>query len=117
MPLNHQEHAEWTPERLHRWAGKIGINTPTFIDEMIRSRPFAQQAFRSCLGLLRMAKRFSEERLEKACSIALAAGATRYQHVESILKNGLDKLPQIPKAEQHPIIANHGNIRGAVYYQ
>jgi hypothetical protein len=64
-----------------------------------------------------MAKRFSEERLEKACSIALAAGATRYQHVESILKNGLDKLPQIPKAEQHPIIANHGNIRGAAYYQ
>jgi len=117
MPLNHQEHAEWTPERLHRWAGKIGINTQAFIDELIRSRPFAQQAFRSCLGLLRMAKRFSEERLEKACSIALSVGATRYQHVESILKNGLDKLPQATQTQLHPVVANHDNIRGAAYYQ
>jgi hypothetical protein len=101
---------------LHRWAGKIGVNTQSFIDELIRSRPFAQQAFRSCLGLLRMAKRFSEERLEKACTIALSAGATRYQQVESILKNGLDKLPQ-PPTEQQPIIIHHDNIRGAAYYQ
>lgn len=83
---------------------------------MILSRPFPHQALRSCLGLLRMGKRFGDERLEKACSIALAAGATRYQHVESILKNKLDLLDH-QKESQGNVVSIHHNIRGSNYYQ
>ncbi len=115
MPKNHQAHAEWTPERIKRWASKIGQNTQLFIEQMISSRAFPQQAFRSCLGLLRLSTRFGEERLEKACTIALTIGATRYQQVETILKNKMDVASVTTNAT--PIITTHQNIRGSNYYQ
>jgi transposase len=116
MPPAHLAHAEWTPERMKRWAKKIGPQTVQFIDHMIASRAFPQQAFRSCLGLLRMGVRFGEARLEKACAIALSAGATRYQQVESILKKRLDTLPHSHE-QNGSIISDHENIRGSKYYK
>ena len=116
MPPAHRAHAEWTPERIKRWANKIGIKTTQFIDHMIVSRAFPQQAFRSCLGLLRLGKKFGEERLEKACDRALSVGATRYQQVESILKNKLDSIP-ISHVQPSSIVSSHENIRGSLYYK
>ncbi len=116
MPQAHLAHAEWSPERMERWAKKIGPQTAQFIDHMIASRAFPQQAFRSCLGLLRMGDRFGEARLENACAIALSVGATRYQQVESILKKRLDTVPN-SHAQIEPIISGHENIRGPDYYK
>ncbi len=116
MPPAHRAHAEWTPERLKRWANKIGPETAKFIDHMISSRAFPQQAFRACLGLLRLGKRFGEDRLEKACARGLFAGATRYQQIESILKNKFDAIP-ISHVEPPPIVSSHENIRGSTYYK
>jgi transposase len=116
MPKGHRAHAEWTPERMRRWANKIGPNTMRFIDHLISSRAFPEQAYRTCLGLLRLATRYGEERLEKASTIAYDSGATRYQQVESILKNKLDFLPH-SQASNEPIISSHENIRGSTYYK
>jgi transposase len=116
MPPAHLAQAEWSPERMKRWAKKIGQKTSEFIDHMIASRPFAQQAFRSCLGLLRMGDRFGEDRLERACAIALSVGATRYHQVESILKKRLDTLPTSHE-QNELIISDHENIRGSKYYK
>jgi transposase len=116
MPAHHLAHAEWSPERMRRWAAKIGAQTAAFIEHMILSRAFPHQALRSCLGLLRMGKRFGDERLEKACAIALAAGATRYQQVESILKNKTDLL-ESQCEPQNEVLSIHANIRGSNYYQ
>jgi transposase len=116
MPIAHQEHAQWTPERIKRWACKIGPNTGQFIEHMIASRPFPEQAFRACLGVLRLAKSFGEARLEKACAIGLEVGANRYKQIESILKNKMDIL-QAVKNVPTPIIESHENIRGPHYYQ
>lgn len=117
MPPSHRAHAEWGPERLRRWAKKIGMQTALFLNTMIESKPFPEQAYRACLGLLRLAERYGENRLEKACVIALSAGATRYQHVESILKKQLDKLPSAENQEAENIVTKHENIRGAQYYK
>jgi transposase len=116
MPPAHRAHAEWTPERIKRWANKMGPKTAQFIDHMIASRVFPQQAFRSCLGLLRLGKKFGEERLEKACARALFVGATRYQQVESILKNKLEAT-SLSHVEPAPIVSSHENIRGSLYYK
>ena len=116
MPAAHLAHAEWSPERMKRWAKKIGPQTSQFIDHMIVSRAFPQQAFRSCLGLLRMGDRFGETRLEKACVIALSVGTTRYQQVESILKKRLDTIPNSHE-QIEPVISEHENIRGPDYYK
>lgn len=116
MPAAHREQAEWTPERIKRWADKIGPQTTQFIEHMIASRAFPQQAFRACLGLLRLGKKYGEDRLEKSCARAFLAGATRYQQVESILKNKMDAIP-LSHAEPKPIPSSHENIRGSIYYK
>lgn len=118
MPKHHQAYAEWTPERLVQWAKKIGHQTAHLIDVMMQSRAHPQQAFRACLGVLRLGKHYGEARLEKAAERALAIGALSYQSIESILKRGLDQQP-LP-APTHPIKTPekkfHENVRGAHYF-
>ena len=115
MPTSHQKWAEWTPRRFVRWAAKIGPHTQSLIEDVLNSRAHPQQGFRSCLGILRLAKGYGNDRLEAACRRAVAIGGTSYRSVESILKHNLDQkpLPDQPSADE-PI--EHNNIRGARYY-
>ncbi len=116
MPKNHQEQAKFSPQRLQNWAAKIGVNTSEFVQYMIKSRAFPQQAYRSCLGLLRLGNRYGNTRLDRACHKALLSGATRYQQVEAILKNNLEEVPLNNTTTNIPVIT-HDNIRGSEYYQ
>lgn len=115
MPHAHQEQAKFSLLYIYQWAKRIGTQTTQFIDHMLASRSFPQQAYRACYGLLRLGNRYGEDRLEKACQKALAIGATRYQQVESMLKNKLEEVPiHQTKATNLPY---HDNIRGADYYK
>lgn len=115
MPKAHQEYAKCSLPHIKHWAKRIGPNTVNFIEHMMSSRAFPQQAYRACYGLLRLGNRFGEVRLEKACGKALALGATRYQQIESILKNNLEEVPI--SNNQTVQISDHDNIRGSQYYQ
>lgn len=115
MPKNHQEHAKFSPDRLQNWANKIGENTAAFVNHLIQSRSFPEQAYRACLGLLRLGNHYGHPRLDKACHRALTVGATRYQQVEAILKNNLEEVPE-NNTTNAPLIV-HENIRGSTYYQ
>jgi hypothetical protein len=59
--------------------------------------PHPEQGFRSCLGILSLARGCGPARLEAACRRGVSIGATSYRSISSILKNGLDKafLPEI----------------------
>jgi transposase len=115
MPKSHQKWAQWTPDRFIRWAAKIGPHTARMIERILNSRPHPQQGFRSCLGILRLAKDFGNARLEAACRRALSIGGTSYRSVESILKHNLDQKP-LPEHADNDTSVEHGNIRGAQYY-
>ena len=115
MPNNHKEYIKFSPERLKNWAAKIGEHVLLFIENLIDSKTFPQQAYRSCLGILRLSKRYGELRLNNACRKALLIGAKRYQQIEAILKNNLEEV-MIKSAENTPLII-HENIRGADYYK
>ena len=69
MPPNHQAYQEWSPERFTRWAQTIGPHTTQLVQAILASRQHPQQAYRSCLGLLRLASRYGAERLEAACRL------------------------------------------------
>ena len=67
MPVAHREVASWTTERMVAWANKIGPDTTRVIEAVVASRPHPEQAVKSCLGILRQAKRRGAEALEAAC--------------------------------------------------
>jgi transposase len=118
MPKSHQKYLEWTPSRLIRWAGQIGPHTQNLVSLILESRPHPEQGYRSCLGLLRLGKRYSTERLEAACARALAFKAYSYKNVESILKTGLDQQSlATPSPQPRLPLLEHENLRGREYYQ
>jgi transposase len=117
MPKAHQKHLEWSPSRIVHWAASIGPKTQALVEAILAERRHPEQGYRSCLGILRLAKRFGRERLEAACARAGAVRARSYRHVESILKNGLDRLPSPDEAtEERAPLAAHENVRGGGYY-
>ena len=117
MPKSHQRYLDWTPSRIIRWAGENGPNTQKLITHVLETRPHPEQGFRSCLGIMRLAKRYSPERLEAACTRAIVIRGYSYKSVESILKNGLDQQPLLfGQGEKLTKPVNHPNIRGKQYY-
>jgi transposase len=117
MPKSHQRFAQWTPSRILSWAQKLGPNTRLLAEIIMDQRPHPEQGFRACLGILRLAKRYGDDRLEAACARSLNIRSFSYRSVESILKNGLDKqgeLPGVQRESESPL--QHENIRGSETY-
>lgn len=113
-PKAHQEYLDWTPSRIIRRAGEIGPHTEKLVEIIMASKPHPEQGYRSCLGIIRLAKRYSPERLEAACKRSLIIKSHSYKSVNSILKTGLDQAP-LKKQTTKPGPV-HQNIRGPEYY-
>ena len=73
-----QNYLEWTPSRILRWAEKIGPQTAMLIEKIIATHS-SRQAYRSCLGILRLEKHYPKERLENASLRALKFGALSFK--------------------------------------
>jgi transposase len=115
MPKAHQRYLDWSPSRIISWAAKTGPFTKQLVMEIMHRKQHPEQGFRSCLGVIRLGKRYTPQRLENACERAVAIGAYTFKNVESILKNGLDGQPLTPT--QNPQAIAHSNIRGRRYYR
>jgi len=114
-PKSHRAHLEWTPSRMIHWAGSIGPNTAHLFERMMGDMPHPEMGYRGCLGIIRLAKEYSSQRVEAAAARAVLAGACRYKSVKSILKNALDQTPlSSPPAASTP---PHDNIRGSEYFE
>jgi transposase len=114
-PKSHQAHLEWTPSRLVNWARSIGPNTARLFERILEDKPHPEMGYRACLGLMRLAKQYSPQRMEAASQRALLTGACRYQSVKSILKNSLDALAVDIDGTSAPP-SSHDYIRGAEYF-
>jgi transposase len=99
-----------------RWAEKSGPATAELVSTILASRKHPQQGFRSCLGLMRLGKTYTDQRLEAACQRALALGAVSFKSVQSILKTALDQQPLPETSTQQSLPIDHPNIRGSKYY-
>ncbi|MHB8739512.1 MAG: IS21 family transposase [Candidatus Dormibacteria bacterium] len=117
MPSSHRRYLGWTIERILAEAAVVGPSAHLLCRMILEHRPHPEQGFRSCLGVVRLAKPFGAARLEAACLRALQIGARTYGSVKSILDNRLDGKPvaRLACAEEEPAAA-HTNIRGSRYY-
>jgi len=116
MPPAHEKYLAWTPERILSWAGTIGPNCGEAARHLMASRAIPEHAYRPCMGLIRLGKRYGNERVDQACSKALRLNIVAYRYIESMLKNGRDRIPLAVEEAPRPVVA-HDNVRGAVYYQ
>jgi transposase len=115
MPASHRAHLEWTPAKLIAWAERIGVSTAAVVTWQMTHRPHPEQGYRACLGLLALARKYSAQRLEAACTRAMAIRAPNLRSVASILQRGLDSQPKPLGTADNPVVA-HENVRGPDYY-
>jgi transposase len=116
MPAAHRAHADWTPGRLINWAASVGPATGELVKRLLMEKQHPEQGYRSCLGLMRLARTAGRDRMEAACTRALAIGAHRYRSVASILEKGLDRQPVTGPAQAELPLPDHTNVRGPDYY-
>lgn len=116
MPPAHQAQAGTTRESLLAGADRIGPSTVSFVEGVIAARAHPQQAYRSCLGVLRLGKKYGDDRLDAACRRAVMLGSFSLKSVDAILKNNLDQQPlDTPEPTLLPK-TSHVNVRGGSYY-
>ena len=117
MPADHQKYLEWNGDRFRKWAERIGINTYTAVNAILTSKSVEQQTYRSCMGLLKLAEKYSDALLEAACKKALSYTASpSYKSIKNLLVTGSEKLASeaIDTKTTHKA---HGITRGADYYR
>ena len=118
MPKNHRLYGEWNADRFLRWAGDIGPSTKEVVEKIFASYRVEEQAYKGCLSLLKLADKYSSDRLENACRVALVhIPSPRYKNIRLILEAGQD-LPKKsePKQDDPSSINRFTHLRGASYY-
>ena len=110
IPSSHRFVSEWSPEKFTRWAATIGESTEEYIKQVLETKQYPEQGYKSCLGILGFAKRTGRKRLENACERALNYQAYSYHTIRDILEKGLDRLASENSKELK--LPFHENIRG-----
>lgn len=116
LASTHQYIRQWNPDRYIRWAKDIGDDTAQLIERIFQTKPHPEQAYNSCEGILRMAKKVGKIRLNNACRRALEYESFYYKTVKNILERGIDLQTDLFTISDQ-ITPDHENIRGGNYYQ
>lgn len=119
MPEEHQKYLKWDGNRFISWAEKIGTSTSITVKSILSSYKVEQQGYKACMGLLKLADKYSVERLEAACNKALFyTPHPSYKSVKNILATGQDKVSTSTEVPATPQTENnaYGYTRGAEYY-
>jgi transposase len=115
MPPEHQRYAEWSPERFVQWAGKTGAATAELVSQIIASRKYPEQGYRTCMGILQLVKDYEPSRVEDAARRALRYKTCSFRSMNAILAAGLDRQTDGSPSRQLTLF-QHDNIRGREYY-
>lgn len=99
------------------WAGKIGPNTAQAIKRILAEKPHPEMGYRACLGIIRLASKYSPERMEAACKRAVLTYAVGYKHIRNILEHRLDTRPLPEPEPPRSKATEHENLRGPEYFQ
>ena len=115
-----KSHSEWKKARGYNaaWflgkADKIGTATRWAIGHVLVSRIHEAQSYNSCMGILQLGKKYSDQRLEAACMRCQKVGKTSYSMLKRILHHNIDMAPEEPEVFNMP---EHDNIRGPQAYK
>ena len=119
MPANHQHiihQRGWDDDYFMEQANTVGNFTTQVIGKILQSKIFHEQAYTSCLGILRLGKQYGKERLEASCQRALTGPTVNYGMIANILKKNLDKVSTANQDTAIPIPQHH-QVRGPQAYQ
>ena len=119
MPLNHQKYLAYNPDEFISWADDIGVATLKTINHFLYSEKEPEQGYKYCVGLMKAAEKYGNDRIEKACEKLLTVTAQpSLRSIRTILKNGQDKLTSdVKDIKQSNEKRSNGITRGHAAYR
>lgn len=117
MPADHQKYIQWNGERFIKWASNIGESTAMVEKAILGGYKVEQQGYKACTVLLKLADKYTPDRLENACKRPLGfTPRPSYKNIQVILSSGQDKQEEqsenaVPAAKEQ-----YGFTRGDSYY-
>jgi transposase len=115
LASNHKYLSDWNPEKFIERATVIGEDTKKYIMRILSLRPYPEQAYKTCQGILNYASRVGNQRLNAACMRANFYEDYSYKTIVAILDKRLDLIP-METEDNRSSMPIHGNIRGNEYY-
>jgi transposase len=116
LPSHYNAYLDRSPQYYLDRASKIGSSVRTVIHKLLLTKRHPEQLYRSCEGILSLAKKYNVPDFDKACTMALDLNACTYTFIQNVLKNGTFKL-----YEQQSLKFNeqrdHENLRRKQYYK
>lgn len=113
MPSSHSYISEWNPQRFINWAESIGEYVQVVIQHILTRQQHPEQAYKVCMGILQLEKRYCKDRVNKACQRAI-----HFQHYSyKAIKNILDMHLEDAQMDCFQSLVDHENVRGKLYYQ
>lgn len=100
IPERHRDYLLWSSDHFLSQARRIGPATEQMISNVLASREYEVQSYRSCVGILRIANKYTAECLEAACKEGLESGIHSYKAVNAIAKTLKDAI--VPVEGMHP---------------
>ena len=101
-PKNHKFIAEWTPGRFISWGRSIAPEVEQVVTGIIESREHPEQAYKTCMGLLNMLKKYDRADYIKACKNALAVNCLTYKFIKNTIESKAFNLDSEQELETVP---------------
>lgn len=114
-PQTHQFVAQWSPQRFIKWGRNISTEVEELITLLLDSRQHPEQAYKSCMGLLSLSKKYDNEDYIKACKKALKLNLINYKFIKNTLETKAFNLTDEQELTKLKL-PNHANIRGKEMY-
>ncbi len=115
MTPEHRKYLNYNADDFKTWASSIGSKTASVVDYFLSSGKEAEQGFKSCASLTKLAARYGNVRLEAACSRILdITSSPSIRNISTLLKTMRDeKSAAVPAAQNDN---SYGITRGASYF-
>ena len=111
LSSSHRFYEGWNPDFFLSWAAKSGPNVQAYIGKLLQQESYPEVAYKQCLGVINLKTAHSDERLDKACQMALNQPRYAYHIIRNILANKMDMAESLTASKPH--ISKHINIRNS----
>lgn len=113
LSSQHQHYSDRSPDYYKNKASKISKVLHEFVCILFEQQKYPEQVYRSCDGLLNLARQYDLDTIEKACKTAMEYKKFSYKFIQNIIENRMEN-ESIP--EKKRALPKHGNLRGRDYY-
>jgi transposase len=119
LSSTHQIYNEWSPTYFTQRSRKIGKNVELFMTGLFAQADYPEINYKRASGIFHLATTYGNERVDKACLLAVYHDIYSYQRLKNILKNNMDEydIEQEKEKQQQSHIPPHSNIRGKDQYK